>query len=79
MKLLNLRNWEIIDAWFDGLFWRGKNETDLEYWKHRRNGVKGKLVKSFRNGQNPWLLEWSSRLATGTFVPADWLSLATDR
>lgn len=40
-----------IDDWFDGLFKRGEKETDLEYWKRTRNGVKSKLVESFRNGK----------------------------
>jgi DNA primase len=40
-----------IDAWFDALFKRGEKETDLEYWKRCRNGVKTKLVDSFRNGK----------------------------
>jgi hypothetical protein len=40
-----------IDAWFDALFKRGGCETDLEYWKRTRNGVKSKLVESFRNGK----------------------------
>jgi hypothetical protein len=40
-----------IDAWFDALFKRGKSETDFEYWKRTRNGVKSKLVESFRNGK----------------------------
>jgi hypothetical protein len=40
-----------IDAWFDVLFRRRQEETDLEYWKRCRNGVKSKLVESFRNGK----------------------------
>ncbi|MGD0796086.1 MAG: CHC2 zinc finger domain-containing protein [Acidobacteriaceae bacterium] len=40
-----------IDAWFDILFRRGQEETDLEYWKRCRNEVKSKLVESFRNGK----------------------------
>ena len=40
-----------IDAWFDELFRRGEKETDVEYWKRTRNGVKSKLVESFRNGK----------------------------
>ena len=40
-----------VDAWFDALFKRGQTETDLEYWKRCRNGVKAKLVESLRNGK----------------------------
>lgn len=40
-----------IDVWFDALFRRGEKETDLEYWKRCQNGVKSKLVESFRDGK----------------------------
>jgi DNA primase len=42
---------EAIDTWFNELFKRGPKETDVEYWKRTRNGVKAKLVESFRNGK----------------------------
>jgi len=40
-----------VDAWFDDLFKRGEKETDVEFWKRTRNGVKAKLIESFRNGK----------------------------
>jgi len=40
-----------VDAWFDELVKRGANEDDATYWKRVRNGVKGKLIESFRNGK----------------------------
>ena len=40
-----------VDAWFDALFKRGERETDLEYWKRTRNGVKTRLVDSYRAGK----------------------------
>jgi len=39
-----------IDAWFDGLIRRG-DESDADYWHRIRNGVKAKLIESFKNGQ----------------------------
>jgi hypothetical protein len=39
-----------VDTWFDDLFRPAEKETDVDYWKRVRNGVKGKLVESFRNG-----------------------------
>jgi len=40
-----------IDAWFDELFKRREKEVDVDYWKRARNGVKAKLIESFRNGK----------------------------
>lgn len=40
-----------VDAWFDELFRRGEKETDVDYWKRTRNGVKARLIQSYRNGQ----------------------------
>jgi len=40
-----------IDAWFDELFKRREKEADVDYWKRARNGVKAKLIESFRNGK----------------------------
>jgi len=40
-----------IDAWFDELFKRREKEVDVDYWKRTRNGVKAKLIESFRNGK----------------------------
>lgn len=42
---------QAIDAWFDELFRRGEKEADCDYWKRTRNGVKAKLIESFRNGK----------------------------
>jgi hypothetical protein len=40
-----------IDAWFNELFKHREREVDVEYWKRTRNGVKAKLIESFRNGK----------------------------
>jgi hypothetical protein len=40
-----------IDAWFDELFKHREKEVDVDYWKRTRNGVKAKLIESFRNGK----------------------------
>ena len=40
-----------VDAWFDELFKRRDNETDVDFWKRTRNGVKARLIESFRNGK----------------------------
>lgn len=40
-----------VDAWFTELFKRQEKETDVDYWKRTRNGVKSRLVLSFRNGK----------------------------
>ncbi len=40
-----------IDVWFEDLFKRGDKEADIEYWKRVRNGIKAKLVESFRSGK----------------------------
>jgi len=40
-----------IDVWFDELFKRREKEVDADYWKRARNGVKAKLIESFRNGK----------------------------
>jgi hypothetical protein len=40
-----------IDAWFDELFKHREKEVDVDYWKRTRNGVKSKLIESFRNGK----------------------------
>jgi hypothetical protein len=45
------RYMEAIDSWFDELFKRGEKEVDCDYWKRVRNGVKAKLIESFRNGK----------------------------
>jgi hypothetical protein len=42
---------EGIDAWFDEVFKRREKEADVDYWKRARNGVKAKLIESFRNGK----------------------------
>jgi hypothetical protein len=40
-----------VDAWFDELFNRRGDEPDADFWKRTRNGVKAKLIESFRNGK----------------------------
>ncbi|HKF48294.1 MAG TPA: hypothetical protein VKB38_13110 [Terracidiphilus sp.] len=40
-----------IDAWFDELIVRRINEPDAEFWHRVRNGVKSKLVESFKAGR----------------------------
>jgi len=40
-----------IDAWYDGLVVRGKLESDEDYRKRVLNGIKAKLVESYRNGK----------------------------
>jgi hypothetical protein len=40
-----------VDAWFDELFKRRNNEPDVDFWKRTRNGVKARLIESFRNGK----------------------------
>lgn len=40
-----------VDAWFDELVKRGTNETDEIYLKRLRNGVKAKLIESFKTGK----------------------------
>lgn len=40
-----------VDAWFNELFARRETETDDDYWKRTKNGVKARLVLSFRNGK----------------------------
>ena len=40
-----------VDAWFDELFKRRDSETDVDFWKRTRNGVKARLIESFRNGK----------------------------
>jgi hypothetical protein len=43
---------EGIDAWFDTLVKRSAAEDDATFWKRVRNGVKSKLIESFRNGKS---------------------------
>jgi hypothetical protein len=38
-----------VDAWFDGLMKRGESEDEAAYWKRFRNGVKSKLIESYKN------------------------------
>jgi hypothetical protein len=45
------RYMEELDKWFDGLIGRHKGEDDAVYWKRIRNGVKAKLIESYRNGK----------------------------
>lgn len=40
-----------VDAWFDELVTRGQGETDDAFWKRVRNGVKARLIDSYKNGQ----------------------------
>jgi hypothetical protein len=40
-----------VDAWFDEVFKRRDNEPDVDFWKRTRNGVKARLIESFRNGK----------------------------
>ena len=40
-----------IDAWYDGLVVRGELESDEDYRKRVLNGIKAKLVESYRNGK----------------------------
>jgi hypothetical protein len=40
-----------IDVWYDGLVVRGKLESDEDYRKRVLNGIKAKLVDSYRNGK----------------------------
>ena len=40
-----------VDAWFDGLMKRGESEDEAAYWKRFRNGVKSKLIESYKNGK----------------------------
>ena len=40
-----------IDAWFDDLFKHREKEVSVDYWKRTRNGVKAKLIESFKNGK----------------------------
>jgi hypothetical protein len=40
-----------VDTWFDNLFRRGEKESGVDYRRRIRNGVKPKLVESFRNGK----------------------------
>ena len=43
---------QTVDVWFDELVKRGEGEDDTAYWKRVRNGIKSKLIESFRNGKN---------------------------
>lgn len=45
------RYMETIDKWFDELMQRGDQEDDAVYLKRVRNGVKAKLIESYRNGK----------------------------
>lgn len=47
----NVKYMQGIDTWFDELFKRREKEVDVDYWKRIRNGVKTKLIESFRNGK----------------------------
>lgn len=40
-----------IDAWFDELFGLSPEVAAEEYWKKARNGVKARLIQSYKNGQ----------------------------
>jgi hypothetical protein len=39
------------DNWFDNLMKRREKEADEVYWKRVRNGVKARLLESYKNGQ----------------------------
>jgi len=40
-----------IEIWFDELFRRGAQEDDAKFRKRVLNGIKGRLVESYRAGQ----------------------------
>jgi hypothetical protein len=40
-----------VEAWFEGLIKRGDQEDDTQYRKRLLNGIKGRLVESYRSGQ----------------------------
>ena len=40
-----------VDWWFDELTKRGASESDFEFWARVHNGVKAKLIESYRNGK----------------------------
>lgn len=48
---VKVRYMQEVDKWFDGLMLRANNETDEAYWKRTRNGVKAKLLESYKNGK----------------------------
>jgi hypothetical protein len=45
------RYMETVDKWFDELMQRGDQEDDAAFFKRVRNGVKAKLIESYRNGK----------------------------
>lgn len=40
-----------VDAWLEELTQRVEGEDDAAFWKRVKNGIKSKLIESFRNGQ----------------------------
>ena len=42
---------KVLEKKFDELFKRREKEADVEFWKRTRNGVKARLIESFRNGK----------------------------
>jgi hypothetical protein len=48
---VKLRYMEQIDQWFDVLIIRGDLEEEADYWHRIRNGVKSKLIESFKSGK----------------------------
>jgi hypothetical protein len=38
--------------WFCTLFGLTPEQADEEFWKKARNGVKSKLIESYKNGKN---------------------------
>jgi hypothetical protein len=40
-----------VDGWLDKLFKRSDGEVDCDYLKRARNGVKKRLIESYRSGQ----------------------------
>jgi len=47
----SVRYTQEVDAWFDELLMRRDGEVDCDYWKRTRNGVKRRLIESYRIGQ----------------------------
>jgi hypothetical protein len=40
-----------IDVWFDKLFGLTAEQTQTDYWTLCRNGIKAKLIESYKNGK----------------------------
>lgn len=40
-----------VDSWFEELILRQNDESDADFWHRFRNGVKSRLVESFRSGK----------------------------